>query len=77
MREKGYFSVATKLLAKAAKIAAESGNKETTTRVKKVVDIIDARRGTVRLKNHVAKPDAMDLDLSSAYTARTKLSSQP
>ncbi|CAN5285277.1 VWA domain-containing protein [soil metagenome] len=70
MREKGYFDVATKLLGKAAKIAADSGNEETTRRLAKVVDIIDAHEGTVRLKKFVAKADEMDLDLGSTRTAR-------
>ena len=76
MREKGYLDVATKLLGKAAKIAAESGNEETTVRLRKVVDIIDAKTGTVRLRKHVAKSDAMDLDLNSTHTARTKITNQ-
>jgi len=71
-REKGYFDVATKLLGKAAKIAAESGNEETMRRLAKVVDIIDAKDGTVRLRKFVAKADAMDLDMASTRTARTK-----
>jgi hypothetical protein len=72
MREKGQLEVATKLLGKAVKIAHQSGNDETMRRLKKVVDIVDPGHGTVKLKRYIAKEDAMDLDLGSTRTARTK-----
>ena len=55
---------------RAAKLAHDSGNEETTRRLAKVVDIVDAGEGTVRLKNAVNKADEMDLDLGSTRTAR-------
>lgn len=69
-REKGDMDSATRFLGRAAKIATESGNDETTRRLSKVVDIVDANQGTVRLKSTVNKADEMDLDLGSSRTAR-------
>ncbi len=71
-RAKGDVDSATRLLGRAAKLAAESGNDETTSRLKKVVDIVDEREGTVRLKGTVKKADEMDLDLGSTRTSRAK-----
>jgi uncharacterized protein YegL len=69
-RQRGDVDVATRALGKAAKIAAESGNHETTQRLAKVVDIVDAEQGTVRLKAGVSKADEMDLDLGSTRTSK-------
>jgi hypothetical protein len=74
-RQRGDIDVATRALGKAAKIAAESGNEQTTRRLQKVVDIIDVHEGTVRLKATVSKADEMDLDLGSSRTARISKSS--
>ncbi len=71
-RAKGDVDVATKMLGKAAKIASESGNMDTVRRLSKVVDIVNAELGTVRLKPLVDKADEMDLDLASTRTARRK-----
>ena len=48
-RAQGDADTATRMLGRAAKLAQESNNEETTTRLKKVVDIVDAEHGTVRL----------------------------
>jgi hypothetical protein len=69
-RAQGDLDAATRMLGKAAKLAQESGNEETTARLKKVVDIVDAHEGTVRLKARVEKADEMDLDLGSTRTTR-------
>jgi hypothetical protein len=69
-REQGDADVATHFLGRAAKLAKDSGNEETTRRLSKVVDIVNAGEGTVRLKAKVAKADEMDLDLGSTRTAR-------
>ena len=58
------------MLGRAAKLAHDSGNEDTTRRLAKVVDIVDADGGTVRLKSKVNKADEMDLDLGSTRTAR-------
>ena len=71
-RGRGDDESATRLLGRAARLAAESGNDETTSRLKKVVDIVDERAGTVRLKRTVQKADEMDLDLGSTRTSRAK-----
>ncbi len=67
---RGDVDTATKMLGRAAKLAHESGNEDTTRRLSKVVDIVDADGGTVRLKSKVNKADEMDLDLGSTRTAR-------
>ena len=69
-REQGHLDVATSLLGRAAKLAHDSGNEDTTRRLAKVVDIVNAGEGTVRLKSKVAKADEMDLDLGSTRTSR-------
>ncbi len=63
---------ATFKLGRAAKLAAETGNEEATTRLRKVVDIDDADTGTVRLKRDASKLDEMALDTSSTKTTRVK-----
>ncbi len=76
-REKGDLDSATRFLGRAAKLATESGNEDTTRRLSKVVDIVDANQGTVRLKSAVNKADEMDLDLGSARTARAARKPNP
>ena len=71
-RAQGDQETATRMLGRAAKLAQQSNNEETTTRLKKVVDIVDAEHGTVRLKSKVEKADEMDLDLGSTRTARAR-----
>lgn len=71
-RANGQMDVATALLGKAAKLAHESNNEDTTRRLAKVVDIVDAGEGTVRIKQTVNKADEMDLDLGSTRTARVR-----
>jgi uncharacterized protein YegL len=69
-RAQGDVDAATHLFGRAAKLAHDSGNEDTTRRLAKVVDIVDAGEGTVRLKSAVAKADEMDLDLGSTRTSR-------
>jgi hypothetical protein len=63
---------ATKKLGRAVQLAAETGNEEATTRLRKVVDIDDSETGTVRLKREVDKADEMALDTASTKTTRIK-----
>lgn len=63
---------ATLKLGRAVKLAAETGNGEATTRLRKVVDITDERDGTVRLKRGVDKADEMALDTASTKTTRIR-----
>lgn len=65
-------ATATTKLGRAVQLAAETGNEEATTRLKKVVDVDDEKEGTVRLKKTVAKADEMALDTASTKTTRIK-----
>ena len=63
---------ATVLLGEAAKIAHDSGNEDTTRLLAKVVDVVDAEAGTVRLKGNVERTDEMALDTRSTKTTRIR-----
>ncbi len=65
-------ATATTKLGRAVQLATESGNAEATAKLRKVVDITDARTGTVRLKKAVAKADEMALDTASTKTTRIR-----
>jgi hypothetical protein len=70
LREKGREAEATQMLGRAVKIAHASQNAEMTHRLQKVVDVLDAAEGTVRLKKDVKKAATMDLELESRTTKR-------
>jgi hypothetical protein len=70
LRAKGDEGAATQLLGRAVAIAHASGNTEMTHRLTKVVDVVDAAQGTVRLKKDVQKAATMDLELESRTTKR-------
>jgi len=63
---------ATTKLGRAIQLAVASGNEEATSKLKKVVDVVDAGTGTVRLKRAVDKADEMALDTASTKTTRIK-----
>ena len=63
---------ATTKLGRAVQLAAETGNDEATSRLRKVVDIDDEETGTVRLKRVVDKADEMALDTASTKTTRVR-----
>jgi hypothetical protein len=65
-------ATATTKLGRAVQLAAQTGNEEATTRLRKVVDIQDLDTGTVRLKRAVNKADEMALDTASTKTTRIK-----
>lgn len=69
-RAQGDTEKATALLGNAVKIAHESGNEATAKLLRQVVDVQDEEKGTVRLKDSVAKEDAMALETRSTKTAR-------
>ncbi len=71
-RAAGRDDEATTLLGEAAKLAKESGNEATTRLLAKVVDVVDADAGTVRLRRDVAKTDEMALDARSTKTTRIR-----
>ncbi|AKU17840.1 vWA domain-containing protein [Luteipulveratus mongoliensis] len=63
---------ATTKLGRAVQLAAQTGNDEATTKLRKVVDIDDPDAGTVRLKRSVDKLDEMALDTASTKTTRIR-----
>ena len=63
---------ATTKLGRAVQLAAETGNDEATSKLRKVVDIADAGTGTVRLRKAVDKVDEMALDTASTKTTRIR-----
>jgi hypothetical protein len=65
-------ATATTKLGRAVALAAETGNDEATSKLRKVVDIDDAETGTVRLKRGINKLDEMALDTASTKTTRVK-----
>jgi hypothetical protein len=69
-REQGNEAAATQLLGKAVRIAHTSRNDAMTHRLQRVVDVVDAAQGTVRLKRDVKKAATMDLELESRTTKR-------
>ena len=68
----GDTATATTKLGRAVQLAAQTGNEEATTRLRKVVEIDDQDTGTVRLKRSVEKADEMALDTASTKTTRVK-----
>jgi len=74
-RSAGDERTATVLLGEAAKLAHQSGNESTTRLLAKVVDVVDADAGTVRLKQNVEKTDEMALDTRSTKTTRIRRTS--
>jgi len=63
---------ATTKLGRAIQLAAQTGNEEATSKLRKVVDVQDAGTGTVRLKRQVEKADEMALDTASTKTTRIR-----
>jgi hypothetical protein len=71
-RKQGDEELATAKLGRAVALAQESGNEDTARLLAKVVDVVDAATGTVRLKKKVDDADEMALDTRSTKTVRTK-----
>ena len=71
-RKQGDEETATAKLGRAVKLAQQSGNEDTAKLLAKVVDVVDAATGTVRLKKAVADADEMALDTRSTKTVRVK-----
>ncbi len=71
-RKQGDEEIATAKLGRAVALAQESGNEDTARLLAKVVDVVDAATGTVRLKKKVDDADEMALDTRSTKTVRTK-----
>jgi hypothetical protein len=73
-RKAGDEETATRKLGRAVALAQQSGNDETAKLLAKVVDVVDAATGTVKLKKSVDKLDEMELDTRSTKTVRVKKS---
>ncbi|RYC33873.1 VWA domain-containing protein [Lichenibacterium minor] len=71
-RDRGNDAEATRLLGRAARIAAASGNEDVTRRLNKVVDVVDATAGTVRLKRGAGKAEALELEMGGTRTVRRR-----
>ncbi|MGW7098998.1 vWA domain-containing protein [Streptomyces sp. NPDC054838] len=71
-RKLGDVDGATAKLGRAVQLASASGNADTAGLLAKVVDVVDAAAGTVRLKAKVADADEMTLETRSTQTVRVK-----
>ncbi|MFI5616695.1 VWA domain-containing protein [Streptomyces sp. NPDC051567] len=71
-RKLGDVDGATARLGRAVQLASASGNADTARLLAKVVDVVDAAAGTVRLKAKVADADEMTLETRSTQTVRVK-----
>lgn len=71
-RKLGDVDGATAKLGRAVQLASASGNADTARLLAKVVDVVDAAAGTVRLKAKVADADEMTLETRSTQTVRVK-----
>ncbi len=71
-RDAGDIETATSKLGRAVQLAAESGHEDTAKLLKRVVDVVDERTGTVRLKQKVAGNDAELANVRSVKTIRVK-----
>ncbi|MFI2640204.1 VWA domain-containing protein [Streptomyces sp. NPDC018610] len=72
LRKAGDLDGATAKLGRAVQLAGASGNADTAKLLSKVVDVVDAATGTVRLKAKVAEADEMTLETRSTKTVRVK-----
>jgi len=71
-RKDGDEKTATTRLGRAVALAEQSGNEDTARLLAKVVEVLDAATGTVRLRKNVTDADEMTLDTRSARTVRTR-----
>ncbi|MFJ8711917.1 VWA domain-containing protein [Streptomyces violaceus] len=72
LRKAGDMDGATAKLGRAVQLASASGNADTAKLLAKVVDVVDAATGTVRLKAKVQEADEMTLETRSTKTVRVK-----
>jgi hypothetical protein len=68
--DRGDAQTATVKLGRAIQLAQQSGNEDATVRLKKIVDVVDAEQGTVRLRAGVNKADLLDAEVSATRTVR-------
>ncbi|MGW4546103.1 vWA domain-containing protein [Streptomyces violaceorubidus] len=72
LRKAGDIDGATAKLGRAVQLAGASGNADTAKLLAKVVDVVDAAAGTVRLKAKVEEADEVTLETRSTKTVRVK-----
>ncbi|WP_200259490.1 VWA domain-containing protein [Streptomyces sp. HSG2] len=72
LRRRGDVDGATVMLGHAVRLADASGNEDTARLLVKVVDVVDAAAGTVRLKTTVGQADEMALETRSTKTVRVR-----
>jgi hypothetical protein len=75
-RAQGDEDKATRLLGRAAQLAEQTANVEITRRLKKVVDLVDAAAGTVRLRKS-DKAAEMALEMGGTRTVRRRAAPPP
>jgi len=75
-REAGDVQTATAKLGRAVQLAKESGHTDTAKLLAKVVEVVDARTGTVRLRQKVAGVDAELANVRSVKTVRVRPASE-
>lgn len=71
-RDAGDIETATSKLGRAVQLAAESGHEDTAKLLSRVVEVVDERTGTVRMKKSVAGVDAEIANVRSVKTIRVK-----
>jgi hypothetical protein len=71
-RKAGDEPTATARLGRAVALADASGNEGTARLLEKVVEVVDAPSGTVRLRKDVSAADEMTLDTRSVKTVRVR-----
>ncbi len=71
-RKAGDEAKATARLGRAAQLADELGNEGTARLLARVVDVVDAPSGTVRLRSGVSEAEEMTLDSRSTKTVRVR-----
>jgi von Willebrand factor type A C-terminal domain/von Willebrand factor type A domain len=71
-RKAGDDATATARLGRAVALAAASGNDDSAKLLERVVDVLDAPTGTVRLRAHVEQVDEMTLDTRSTKSVRRR-----
>ncbi|MFI9200298.1 VWA domain-containing protein [Streptomyces sp. NPDC053048] len=72
LRKSGDLDGATAKLGRAVQLASRSGHEDTAKLLAKVVDVVDAANGTVRLKTKVSEEAEMTLETRSTKTVRVK-----
>lgn len=76
-RKQNHEDTATVKLGLAVQLAQELGDAEQLERLGRVVEIVDAEQGTVRLRHNVKKVDVMELETRSTRTLQMRRPAPP